>query len=92
MIINQLMKQKYADIYKNRIDELFSKYQGNPDIVSEEFEQTADFEEVVGYYCTNHPDNGLEVWLANIKGLTLTHQDDKVTKILRQIYTEEKGA
>lgn len=91
MRINQLTKRKYADIYEDRMTELFNQFKDNPDAVTEEFEQTADFEEVVGYYCVNHPDDGLRVWLGNIEGLTLTHQDEKVTKILKKIYVEEEN-
>lgn len=50
-----------------------------------EFDQTANAEEVVGYYLINYEWNPLKGWLENIEGVDLTEQDKEVTRILKEL-------
>lgn len=63
---------------------------GNADIITdvatEIFEETANAEEIVGYYIMYHKDSALRDWLDNTKGINFTEQDAEVDKILKELY------
>lgn len=54
-------------------------------LATHEFEETADVEEIVGYYLAYYEDNALSVWLKNIIGLPLTKRDNAIEQILRSL-------
>ena len=51
------------------------------------FDETANAEEVVGYYLVNHMKNPLRDWLNNIEGIKLNEQDKEITRILKRLET-----
>lgn len=51
------------------------------------FDETANAEEIVGYYLVHHAENPLKDWLNNIKGINLSEQDKEVTAILKSFQT-----
>lgn len=80
----------YESKYENRMDDIYRelKYEGLEDLdyaCTMEFDETANEEEVVGYYLVNEGTNALKQWLENIDGIDLTEQDKKVTKILKEL-------
>ena len=80
----------YESKYENRMDEIYRElqYEGLEDLgyaCTIEFDETANAEEVVGYYLVNEGTNALKQWLENIEGIDLTAQDKKVTKILKEL-------
>ena len=81
----------YESIYQNRMDEIYRemKEEGVRDIdcaCTMEFDQTANAEEVVGYYLANYGDNALKDWKANTEDIEMTEQDKTVTEILEQLF------
>lgn len=82
-------KSYYECLYLHRIDELDKEmkdvcgdsYDGTQTAV--EFDQTANAEEIAGYYIYHYKENALRQWLDNIYGLNLTEMDEEVTKILK---------
>ena len=85
-----MTKEDYEQIYLKRINQLLDKWKDDSDYdgtqATYEFEETANAEEVVGYYVFNEKENALNQWLNNIEGLNLTEQDKEVTKILKELY------
>lgn len=56
------------------------------DIATEIFEETANAEEVVGYYIKYHESEALRDWEINTKGIVFSDQDKEVDRILRKLY------
>lgn len=52
------------------------------------FDETANAEEVVGYYCVFYEKDPLKGWLTNTEGIELSEQDKKVTEILNWMCLE----
>lgn len=80
----------YVQKYEDRMDELYRelKAEGVEDIdyaCTMEFDQTANAEEVVGYYLINYEWNPLKGWLENTENIELTSQDEEVTRILKEL-------
>lgn len=80
----------YISIYEYKMDEIYRqlKEEGVEDIdycCTMEFDETANTEEVVGYYLANEGTNALKRWLENIDGVKLTEQDKEVTEILKEL-------
>ena len=50
---------------------------------------TANAEEVVGYYLVNEGTNALQQWLVNILGADLTEQDKEVTRLLKELHRND---
>ena len=76
--------------YESRMDEIYREMleEDVEDIdyaCTIEFDETANAEEVVGYYLVNESTNALKQWLENIDGIDLTEQDKEVTKILKKL-------
>lgn len=76
--------------YESRMDEIYREMleEDLEDIdyaCTIEFDETANAEEVVGYYLVNESTNALKQWLENIDGIDLTEQDKEVTKILKKL-------
>ena len=81
----------YESKYESRIDEIYRKMKEEcvEDIdyaCTMEFDETANAEEVVGYYLANYGDNALNDWRANDEGIEMTEQDKVVTEILEQLF------
>lgn len=53
---------------------------------TEIFEETANAEEIVGYYIVYHKDSALRDWLDNTKGINFSEQDKEVDRILKILY------
>ena len=83
-------KKYYVLKYEDRMDEIYRelKMTDIEDIdyaCTVEFDQTANTEEVVGYYLVNYEWSPLRCWLDNIEGINLTEQDKEVTRILIEL-------
>lgn len=81
----------YESKYESRMDGIYRemKEEGVEDIdyaCTMEFDQTANAEEVVGYYLANYGDNALKEWKANTEDIEMTEQDKTVTEILEQLF------
>lgn len=86
-------REHYILKYEDRMDEIYrelreSDIEDIDYVCTMEFDQTANAEEVVGYYLMNYEWNPLKCWLENIKGINLTEQDKEVTKILEELDKE----
>lgn len=90
-------KEYYIDIFNkkwdsslNEADKNIKENGGSSNILSyiatEIFEETANAEEIVGYYIMYHKDSALRDWTDNIQGLHLTEQDIEVNRILMELY------
>lgn len=80
----------YISKYEDRWNQLFNEAQieGSNDAAYDAtimFDETANTEEIVGYYLVHHEWNPLGDWLGNIEGIVLTEQDKEVTKILTDL-------
>lgn len=76
--------------YEDRMDEIYRELKDTDveDIdyaCTMEFDETANAEEVVGYYLVNYEWSPLEGWLGNIEGIDLTEQDKEVTRLLEEL-------
>lgn len=91
------MKDKtyYTDIFNKKWDVCLKEAEkdikengGKADIITdvatEIFEETANVEEVVGYYIVYHKDSALKDWLGNTEGINFTEQDKEVDRILKE--------
>lgn len=83
-------REYYVLKYEDRMDEIYRemKAEGVNDIdyaCTMMFDETANAEEVVGYYLINYEWNPLKCWLENIEGIILTEQDKEVTKLLKEL-------
>lgn len=81
----------YESVYQKRMDEIYKemKEENVKDIdcaCTIEFDQTANAEEVVGYYLVNEGDNALVRWRENTENIEMTEQDKAVTEILKQLF------
>lgn len=81
----------YESKYESRMDEIYRELKETDmeDIdyaCTMEFDETANAEEVVGYYLANYGDNALKDWRANTEGIEMTEQDKVVTEILEQLF------
>lgn len=80
-------KEHYIEKYNKRWNECFDEVSksGSNDPGYDAtmiFDETANAEEVVGYYLVYHAENPLRDWLINIEGIDLSEQDKEVTNIL----------
>ena len=74
--------------YESRMDEIYREMleEDLEDIdyaCTIEFDETANAEEVVGYYLVNEDTNAFKQWMENIEGMT--EQDKEVTQILKEL-------
>ena len=71
-------------------EENIRKNGGSKDMVAEIatgiFEESADADEVAGYYVVYHGDDALKDWAANTEGIVMTKQDTVVDSILKDLY------
>jgi hypothetical protein len=93
-----MTKQDYIQKYKKRMDEIYKelKYEHHiPDNEIDEqctyeFDQTANAEEIVGYYIINYEGGPLKRWLENLQWREdLSEQDKEVTRVLTELYKED---
>lgn len=80
----------YESIYENRMDEIYrempEEYLEDIDYAcTMEFDETANAEEVVGYYLVNEGTNAFKQWMENIEGIDMTEQDKEVTRLLEEL-------
>lgn len=83
-------REYYVQKYEDRMDEIYRELEGivNYDInyaCTMEFDETANAEEVVGYYLINYEWNPLQGWLENTERIDMTEQDKEVTRILTEL-------
>lgn len=90
-------KEYYIQKYEERMDEIYKelKYEYNipaneiDEQCTYEFDQTANAEEIVGYYYVNYEGGPLKGWLENLQfAENITPQDEEVTKILEELDKE----
>ena len=89
-------KQYYMDIFNKKWDACLEEAEidikengGNVDIsdvATEIFEETANSEEVVGFYIIYHGDEALRDWERNTDGIVFSDKDKEVDRILRELY------
>ena len=80
----------YQQKYEDRMDEIYRelKEQNVDDIdyaCTMEFDETANAEEIVGYYLSDGETTALKRWLENTEDIELTEQDKEVTRILTEL-------
>lgn len=86
-------KGYYENAYHKRMDTIIAEVQkrGSEDYrydATVEFDETANTEEVVGYYLANEGNNAYETWCTNTAHLSedeITQQDKDVTTILEHL-------
>lgn len=84
-------KEQYKRDYEIRMEILYNSFvdEGYDDpgyMATIEFDETANTDEVVGYYICNEGDNALKTWFENIEGIEMSEQDLEVSRILRELY------
>ena len=89
-------KQYYMDIFNKKWDACLEEAEidikendGNADIsdvATEIFEETANSEEVAGFYIIYHGDEALRDWERNTDGIVFSDKDKEVDRILRELY------
>lgn len=75
------LKQARKDIEENN-----GTFDIVTEIATEIFEETANAEEVVGYYIVYHNESALKDWEVNTEGVNFTEQDKEIDRILRELY------
>ena len=91
--MNIKTKAFYEKAFEKRMNEIIADIQrrGSEDYrydATVEFDDTANTEEVVGYYLTNEGNNAYETWCMNVAHLAegeITQQDKDVTAILEHL-------
>lgn len=82
-------REYYKQKYEDRMDEIYRELKDAVDDIDYactiEFDETANAEEVAGYYLSDGDTTALKRWLENIEGIDLTEQDKEVTKILTEL-------
>lgn len=87
-------KQYYILKYEDRMDEIYRELkESNVEDIdyacTMEFDQTANAEEIVGYYLINYEWNPLKEWLENLQyAPEITEQDKEVTRILEKFFKD----
>lgn len=77
--------------YEDRMDEIYRELKEQNDVDDIDysctltFDETANAEEVVGYYLADGETTALKRWLENIDGIDLTEQDREITRILTEL-------
>lgn len=91
-------KEYFVSKYENRMDEIHREAleegiskNSIDGYCAMEFDQTANAEEIAGYYLVSYEGESLKVWLENTAGLVLTEQDKEVTQILTVLHEKEFG-
>lgn len=90
-----MTKEDYVKIYLDALERIKAELIAEGVDVSDgtaityEFEDTANANEVVGYYVCNEKDNARKQWRENIDGLDLTDQDKLVDLILKGLYPDD---
>lgn len=56
------------------------------ELATEIFEETANAEQVIGFYVYNHKDCALNQWLENTDGIEFTEQDTEIDRELKRLY------
>lgn len=83
-------KEYYVEKYNRKWKECFDETSKNGSKDSGYdatilFDETANAEEVVGYYLVYHKENPLQDWLENTEGINLSEQDKEVTRVLKEM-------
>ena len=56
------------------------------DVATEIFENSANAEEIAGFYITFHGGSALKDWTDNTTGISFSEQDKEVDRILRMLF------
>ena len=79
-------KGYYIQKYEDRMMEIYEEFECDGEVCRRWFDETANAEEVVGYYLVYYEWNPLAEWLNNLQYATdITEQDKEVTKILTEL-------
>ena len=78
-------KNYYIQKYEDRMMEIYNMFTDD-EYCTRWFDETANAEEVVGYYFVHYEWNPLGEWLENLKYVDeVTEQDKEVTRILMEL-------
>lgn len=84
-VFEEAVKKEFESI-KNEFDsEEYAR-----DVAYDSVIQTANTEEVVGYYITYYEDDALKQWINDMKGIELQGQDKEIQKVLYELYGMNK--
>ena len=86
-----MSKEFYIEAYSKKWDECLKEAERkNAKDVSEAatyiFEETANANEIVGYYLVYDRENALKDWKSNTDGINMSEQDLEVDRILTQLF------
>lgn len=84
-------KNYYVEAYTKKWEECLKEVKiENATDVSEAatyiFEESANADEIVGYYLVYHKENALKDWRNNTEGIKMSSQDLKVDTILTRLF------
>lgn len=82
----QELMSYYVDIFNKKYDKCLEEENYDTDLAIENFEETSNTEEVVGYYIMYHKEHALKYWLCNTNGIKMSKQDKEVDKILKELF------
>ena len=82
--------QHYIEAYNKKWDKCLKEAERENakdvgEIATYIFEESANANEVVGYYLVYHKENALKDWKANTDGINMNEQDLEVDRILTQL-------
>ena len=83
-------KEYYIQKYEDRMMEIYNEFRDDniknmDEFCTRHFDETANAEEVVGYYYTHYGWNPLKHWMENTEHIEMTEQDKEVTEILGKL-------
>lgn len=56
------------------------------DTATEIFEESANAEQIAGYYIVYHKEDALKDWKTNTEGINFSEKDNEINKILEALY------
>ena len=71
---------------KNELEEEGADLSNTSDLATEIFEETANAEQVIGYYIHYHGDDALKDWLGNTNGLIFSERDEEIDSELKRLF------
>lgn len=81
-----MCKNYYIQKYEDRMTEIYAELECNGEVATRWFDETANAEEIVGYYFVYYDWNPLGEWLNNLQyAEDITEQDNEVTRILTEL-------
>ncbi len=91
-----MTKEYYENKYKQKWHECLEQAFNNPEIkgdldlvqldATEDFEETANADEIVGFYIYFYRDDAYRIWKGNTNGIEKTKQDLEVDRIFEELF------